>query len=75
MWDAVDVTRLADCFAERTVRGMLTRMVGAWVLIGLPVIAARIWWSVPAAIAIFVVTLTTYVTLSVRYMHRHRPQH
>jgi hypothetical protein len=75
MWDAVDVIRLADCFAERTVRGMLTRMVGAWVLIGLPVIAARIWWSVPAAIAIFVVTLTSYVSASVRYMNRHRPQH
>jgi hypothetical protein len=35
---------------------MLTRAVGAWVLVGLSVIAARIWWSVAAAIAVFVVT-------------------
>jgi hypothetical protein len=31
-------------------------MVGAWLLVGLPVIAARIWWSGPAAIVVFVVT-------------------
>ena len=53
---------------------MLTRAAGAWLLIGLPVIAARIWWSVPAAITIFVVAVTIYVTAAVRYMHRH-PQH
>ena len=50
---------------------MLTRMVGAWLLIGLPVIASRIWWSVPAAIAVFVLTLSAYVTYAVRYMRRH----
>jgi hypothetical protein len=32
---------------------MLTRAVGAWILIGLPVVAARVWWSVPAALTIF----------------------
>jgi len=53
---------------------MLTRAVGAWVLVGLPVIAARIWWSVAAAIAVFVVTVTMYVAAAVRYMHRHRRQ-
>ena len=63
--------RLADWFAERSARGVLTRAVGAWVLVGLPVIAARIWWSVAAALAVFVVTVTIYVTAAVRYVHRH----
>jgi hypothetical protein len=65
------VMRLADWFAERSARGILTRAAGGWVLVGLPLIAARVWWSVPAAIAVFVVTLTMYVTGAVRYMHRH----
>jgi len=68
------VMRLADWFAERSARGMLTRAVGAWVLVGLPVIAARIWWSVAAAIAVFVVTVTVYVAAAVPYMHRHHRQ-
>ena len=68
------VMRLADTFAERNAKGMLTRMVGAWLLVGLPVIAARIWWSVAAAIAIFVVAVTIYVTAALRYMNRHRLQ-
>ena len=63
--------RLADWFAERSVTGMLTRAAGAWVLVGLPLIAARIWLSVTAAIAVFVVALTMYVAAAVRYMHRH----
>jgi hypothetical protein len=66
------VTPVADRFAERSARGMLTRAAGAWVLVGLPLIAARLWWSVPAAIAVFVVTLTLYVAAVVRYMGRHR---
>jgi hypothetical protein len=53
---------------------MLTRAVGAWLLVGLPVIATRVWWSPAAAIAIFVVAVTAYVVASVRYMHRHRRQ-
>lgn len=64
--------RLAEVFAERTVKGLLTRTVGAWLLVGLPVIAARVWWSVAAAIAIFVITVTTYVAAAARYMRRHR---
>jgi hypothetical protein len=67
----LQVMRLADWFAERSVRGMLTRAAGAWVLVGLPLIAARIWWSVAAAIAVFVVALTMYLAAAVRYMHRH----
>jgi hypothetical protein len=67
------VMGLADWFAERSARGMLTRMVGAWLLVGLPVIAARIWWSAAAAIAVFAVTVTTYVAATLRYMRRHRP--
>lgn len=61
-------------FGERSARGMLTRMVGAWVIVGLPVIAARIWWSAPAAIGVFVVTLTAYVTFAHRYVRRHGRQ-
>ncbi|MEA2371210.1 MAG: hypothetical protein QOH12_1604 [Solirubrobacteraceae bacterium] len=53
---------------------MLTRMVGAWLLVGLPVIAARIWWSVAGAVAVFVVTVTLYVAGAISYMHRHRQQ-
>jgi hypothetical protein len=66
--------RLAEWFAERSARGMLTRAVGAWLLVGLPVIAARIWWSAAAAIAIFAVTVTIYVVAAIRYMDRHRRQ-
>lgn len=50
---------------------MLTRMVGAWLVVGLPVIAARIWWSVTVAIVVFVGTVSAYVTFAVRYMRRH----
>ena len=48
---------LADCFAERSLRGMLTRMVGALgCSSGYLFIAARLWWSVTgAAIVVFVV--------------------
>jgi hypothetical protein len=63
--------RLADWFAERSVKGMLIRAVGAWLLVGLPVIAARIWWSAAAAIAVFVLAVTMYVAATTRYMHRH----
>lgn len=66
------VMRLADWFAERSAKGMLTPADVAWLLVGLPVIAARIWWSVSAAITVFVVTVTLYVATAVRNMHRHR---
>ena len=46
-------------------------VVGAWLVVGLPVIAARLWWTVPAALLIFAVTLTAYVMLIVRQMRRH----
>ena len=47
-------------------------MVGAWLLVGLPVIAARIWWSPAAAIVIFAVTVTIYVVAAARYVRNHR---
>ncbi|HEU0315994.1 MAG TPA: hypothetical protein VFR49_01625 [Solirubrobacteraceae bacterium] len=65
--------RLTEWFAERSGRGMFVRAAGAWILVGLPVIAARVWWSAAAAIAVFVVTVTLYVTAARSYMHRHRP--
>jgi hypothetical protein len=65
--------RVADSFAERSVRGALTRMVGAWLVVGLPVIAARVWWSWEAAVAIFVADVTAYVAASRHYMRHHRP--
>jgi hypothetical protein len=64
----------ADWFAEHSAKGMLTRAVAGCLLIGLPVIAARIWWSPTAAITVFLVTMTIYVTATVRYMHRHQRQ-
>jgi hypothetical protein len=63
--------RLAEWFAERSSRGMLTRAAGAWLLVGLPVIAARLWWSVAAAVAVFVVAVTIYVAAALRYVRRH----
>jgi uncharacterized membrane protein YoaK (UPF0700 family) len=66
--------QLADWFAERSTRGMVTRMVGGWLLVGLPVIAARIWWSAAAAIAIFVVMLVAYVVAAARHVRHHRPR-
>jgi len=41
------------------------------VLVGLPLIAARLRWSVAAAIAVSTVTRTMYVATDVRHMHRH----
>ncbi|MCW3028667.1 MAG: hypothetical protein JWN81_1878 [Solirubrobacterales bacterium] len=70
-WDDVLVRALADWFAERSARGMLTRMLGAWLLVGLPVIVARIWWSVAAAIVVFAVTLTLYVGAVVHHLRTH----
>jgi hypothetical protein len=64
--------RVADWFAERSTKGMLMRAVGAWFLVGLPVIAARIWLSAAAAIAVFVLAVMMYVAATTRYMHRHR---
>ncbi|MEA2220641.1 MAG: hypothetical protein QOJ35_3267 [Solirubrobacteraceae bacterium] len=69
-----DEMRLAEWFAERSTRGMLTRAVGSWLLVGLPVIAARIWWSAAAAIVVFVVGVTLYVAAATRYMRRHSRQ-
>ena len=65
------VSHVPRWFVERSTRGVLTRMVGAWLLVGLPVIAARIWWSRPAAIVVFVVTLTAYVPAANRYVRHH----
>ncbi len=52
---------------------MLTRAAGSWILVGLPVIAARLWWSVPAALTIFVVGVAVYVTAARRFVRRHQP--
>jgi len=65
---------LADSFTERSAKGMLTRAIGAWLLVGLPVIAARIWWSVVAAIAVFLVAVTMYVGAVTLYVRRRRRQ-
>jgi hypothetical protein len=58
--------------AERSGRGLLCRAVGAWLLVGLPVIAARLWWTVPAALVVFAVTLVAYVTFTGRLVRRHQ---
>jgi hypothetical protein len=61
---------VADRFAERSTSGLLTRAAGSWLFVGLPVIAARIWWSAVAAIAIFVILMAIYVTAARRYVRR-----
>lgn len=66
--------QLSSWFAERTTRGMLTRAAGAWLLVGLPVIAARVFWSPAAAIIVFLVAVTIYVLGAFRYMDRHPQQ-
>jgi uncharacterized membrane protein YhiD involved in acid resistance len=53
---------------------MLTRAAGAWLLVGLPVIAARVFWSPAAAIIVFLVAVTIYVLGAFRYMDRHPQQ-
>jgi hypothetical protein len=63
--------RPTDWFAERSARGMLVRAVGGWMFVGLPVIAARVWWSPLAAIVVFVLCLSLYVTFARRYVRRH----
>ena len=65
---------LADWFAERSARGLLTRAAGAWLLVGLPVIAARLWWSPTGAIGVFAVTVTLYVAGARRYVRQHGQQ-
>jgi membrane protein implicated in regulation of membrane protease activity len=72
MFNHPSLSSVGTCFADRSARGILTRAAGAWVLIGLPLIAARIWWSVPAALVIFVVGVALYVTAARRYVRRHR---
>ena len=66
------MSRVADWFAERSARGVLLRAAGAWLLVGLPVVAARVWWSAAAAIVIFAVAVTVYVAAATRHMRRHR---
>jgi uncharacterized membrane protein YoaK (UPF0700 family) len=68
----LSLSSVGTCFAERSARGIVTRAAGAWVLIGLPLIAARVWWSVAAALVIFVVGVALYVTAARRYVRRHR---
>jgi hypothetical protein len=62
---------LSRLFGERSATGMLTRMVGAWIFVGIPVIAARIWWSAAAAIIVFAVAVSVYVLVAARYVRRH----
>lgn len=68
------MARIAELFVERSARGLFTRWVGSVLFVGLPVIAARLWWSAAAAIVVFVVTLVAYVAVAVRYKRRHDVQ-
>jgi len=62
----------ADGFAETSVKGALTRGAVAWVLITPAVAAAKIWWSGTAAVVVFIVGVTIYVVVAVRFRRRHR---
>jgi membrane protein YdbS with pleckstrin-like domain len=60
-------------FAETSVKGALTRAAVAWVFITPAVAAAKTWWSGTAALVVFLVGVTVYVVVAVRYRRRHRP--
>jgi membrane protein YdbS with pleckstrin-like domain len=64
---------LGERFAETSVQGALTRAAVAWVLITPAVAAAKIWWSGTAALVVFLVGVTIYIVVAVRYRRRHRP--
>jgi len=63
----------AERFAETSVKGALTRAAVAWVLVTPAVAAAKIWWSGTAALVVFLVGVTIYIVVAVRYRRRHRP--
>jgi hypothetical protein len=60
-------------FAETSVKGALTRAAVAWVLITPAVAAAKIWWSGTAALVVFLVGVTIYIVVTVRYRRQHPP--
>ncbi len=62
-----------EMFAQTSVRGALTRAAVAWVLVTPAVAAAKIWWSGTAALVVFLVGVTIYIAVAVRYRRRHRP--
>jgi hypothetical protein len=61
----------ADTFAETSVKGALTRGAVAWFLITPPVAAAKIWWSGTAAFVVFIVGVTIYIVVVVRFRRCH----
>jgi membrane protein YdbS with pleckstrin-like domain len=60
-----------ESFAQTGVRGALTRAAVASVLITPAVAAAKIWWSATAAVIVFLVAVTAFVVVAVRYRRRH----
>jgi hypothetical protein len=60
-------------FADTSVKGALTRAAVAWVLITPAVAAAKIWGSGTAALVVFLVSVTIYIVVTVRYRRRHGP--
>jgi hypothetical protein len=48
--------RVTDWFVERSARGAAHASGRRLLLVGLAVVAARIWRSVPAAITLFAIT-------------------
>jgi membrane protein YdbS with pleckstrin-like domain len=63
----------AETFAETSVKGALTRGALAWVLITPAIAAAKIWWSGTAAVVVFLVGVTIYIGVAVRFRRRQRP--
>ena len=62
-----------ETFAATSVKGALTRAAVAWVLITPAVAAAKIWWSGAAALVGFLVGVTVYIVVALRYRRSHRP--
>ncbi|HZL48501.1 MAG TPA: hypothetical protein VFC30_05750 [Solirubrobacteraceae bacterium] len=62
-----------ETFAQTSVKGVLTRAAVAFVLITPAVAVAKIWWSGTTALVVFLVAVTIYIVVAVRYRRRHSP--
>jgi hypothetical protein len=63
-----------ETFAERSLKGAVTRGGVAWVLITPGVAAAKTWWSPTAALVTGVVGVGLYIAVAERYLHHHGSQ-
>jgi hypothetical protein len=62
-----------EMVAQTSAKRALTRAAVAWVLITPAVTAAKIWWSGTAALVVFLVGVSIFIVVAVRYRRRHAP--